>query len=77
MLLHGTSATMIRDLTTAIIRDGKVPIDWEQSHESFIACHYKGRGDALDRHLSQCMRFQTVWYVRPAKPEISLSICAV
>ena len=42
----GTGATMIRDLATAIIRDGKVPTDWEQS---FIVCLYKGKGDALDR----------------------------
>ena len=41
-----TGATMIRDLVTAIIRDGKVPTDWE---ESFIVCLYKGKGDALDR----------------------------
>ena len=41
-----TGATMIRDLATAIIRDGKVPNDWEQS---FIVCLYKGKGDALDR----------------------------
>ena len=27
-------------------------------------------------HLSQCMRFPTMWYVRPAKPQISLRICA-
>ena len=26
-----TGATMIRDLATAIIGDGKVPTDWEQS----------------------------------------------
>ena len=38
----GTS--MIRDL--AIIRDGKVPSDWEQS---FIVCLYKGKGDTLER----------------------------
>ena len=37
---------MIRDLATAIIRDGKVPTDWE---ESFIVCLYKGKGDVLDR----------------------------
>ena len=37
---------MIRDLAVAIIRDGKVPADWKQS---FIACLYKGKGDALDR----------------------------
>ena len=37
---------MIRDLATAIIRDGKVPADWE---EGFIVCLYKGKGDALDR----------------------------
>ena len=41
-----TCATMIRDLATAIIRDGKVLIDWEQS---FIVCLYKGEGDALNR----------------------------
>ena len=39
-------AIMIRDLATTIIRDGKVPTDWE---ESFIVCLYKGKGDALDR----------------------------
>ena len=39
-------ASIIRDLTTAIIRDGKVPYDWEQS---FIICLYKGKGDALER----------------------------
>ena len=39
-------ACMIRDLTAAIISDGKVPSDWEQS---FIVCLYKGKGDALER----------------------------
>ena len=39
-------ASMIRDLPAAIIRDGKVPSDWEQS---FIVCLYKGKGDALER----------------------------
>ena len=41
-----TGASMIRDLVVAIIRDGKVPSDWEQS---FIVCLYKGKGDALER----------------------------
>ena len=40
------SASMIHDLAVAIIRDGKVPSDWEQS---FIVCLYKGKGDALER----------------------------
>ena len=35
-------ASMIHDLAVAIIHDGKVPSDWEQS---FIACIYKGKGD--------------------------------
>ena len=39
-------ASMIRDLAAAIIRDGKVPSDWEQS---FIVCLYKGKGNALER----------------------------
>ena len=41
-----TCATMIYNLATAIICDGKVPADWEQS---FIVCLYKGNGNALDR----------------------------
>jgi hypothetical protein len=41
-----TAASMILDLIDAIIRDGKVPSNWEQS---FIVCLYKGKGDALDR----------------------------
>ena len=41
-----TGATMIRDLAVDIIRDGKIPTDWEQS---FIVCLYKGKGDALVR----------------------------
>ena len=39
-------ASMICDLAVAIIRDGKVPSDWEQS---FIVCLYKGKGDTLER----------------------------
>ena len=39
-------ASMICDLTAAIILVGKVPSDWEQS---FIVCLYKGKGDALER----------------------------
>ena len=30
-----------------------------------------------EKKLSQCMRFLTMWYVRPAKPQISLRIRAV
>ena len=39
-------ASMIHDLAAAIIRDGKVPSDWEQS---FIFCLYKGKVGALER----------------------------
>ena len=39
-------ASMIHGLTAAIIRDGKVPSDWEQG---FIVCLYKRKGDALER----------------------------
>ena len=41
-----TSASMIRDLAVAIICDGKIPSDWEQS---FTVCLYKGKGDVWDR----------------------------
>ena len=42
-----TGATIIRNLATAIIHDGKVPTEWEQS---FIVCLYKGKGDAMDNY---------------------------
>ena len=35
-----TGASMIRDLAAAIIRNGKVTADWEQS---FTVCLYKGK----------------------------------
>ena len=28
-------------------------------------------------HMNRDMRFPTIWYVRPAKPQTSLRICAV
>ena len=31
----------------------------------------------LNYKMSQCMRFPTMWYVQPAKPQISLRIRAV
>ena len=40
----------IRDLTAAIIRDGKVPSDWEQS---FIVCLYKGKGEQVMKILER------------------------
>ena len=33
--------------------------------------------EELKQHMSRDMRFQTMWYVRPAKPQISLRIRAV
>ena len=39
-------ASMIRNLAAAIIRNGKVPFNWEQN---FIVCLYKGKGDALEK----------------------------
>ena len=41
-----TGDSIIHDFADAIIRDGKVPSDWEQS---FIVCLFKGKGDALER----------------------------
>ena len=39
-------ASMIRGLAAAIIRDGKVPSDWEQS---FIVCLYKEKGGHIGK----------------------------
>ena len=38
--------SLIRELIEAIIYEGKIPTDWQ---ESYIVSLYKGKGDALDR----------------------------
>ena len=44
---------MIRDLAAAIIGDGKVPINWEQS---FIVSLYKGKGYTLESGNYRCLK---------------------
>ena len=51
---------MIRDLAAAIIRDGKVPSDWEQN---FIFCFYKGRGGALDLYLRWAYMAEEIYFI--------------
>ena len=51
MMIHvqaasDTGVSIFHDLAAAIIHDGRIPSDWEQS---FIVCLYKGKRDALDR----------------------------
>ena len=46
-------ASMIRDLAAAIICDGKIPSDREQS---FTVCLYKRKQDALDSGNYQSLR---------------------
>ena len=46
-----TSASIIHDLAAAIIRNGKVPSDWELN---FIFYLYKGKEDALERGNKHC-----------------------
>ena len=41
-----TGIRLIRDLIEAIIREGHIPSEWE---ESYIVSLYKGKGDALER----------------------------
>ena len=38
---------------------------------------YKHDLNGTQIYMSQCMRFPTMWHVPPAKPQISLRICAV
>ena len=41
-----TGVSLIRELIEAIISEGKIPSDWQ---DSYIVSLYKGKGDALDR----------------------------
>ena len=43
----------------------------------FTCIKNKKKVDLMFNEMSQCMRFTTIWYVRPAKPQISLRIRAV
>ena len=52
-MIKAAGDTMIRDLATAIIRDGNVLTDWEQISN---VCLYKGKGDALDRGNYRCLK---------------------
>ena len=58
----------VSDFATMIIRDGKVPTDWEQS---FNVCLDKGKGDALDRGNYRGLKLP----VRPRKRHYRCSIC--
>ena len=49
-----SGASMVCDLAAAIIRNGKVPSDWEQS---FIVCLYKGKRHALGRGNYHGLKF--------------------
>ena len=57
-------ASMIRDLAVAIIRDGKVPSDWEQS---FIVWLYKGKGDALESGNYRSSQADRAGYENPGE----------
>ena len=43
----------------------------------FMLPRVNAKGPDCEYHMSQCMRFPTMWYVRPAKSPISLRIRAV
>ena len=61
----------------------------KELNKALVEMHFYGRPGIQDLegmlllvcmpvyHLSQCMRFPTMWYERPAKPQISLRIRAV
>ena len=53
----------------------RVVHDMCQSFDTFIQVEIICLCDFY--HVSQCMKFPAVWYVRPAKPQISLRIRAV
>ena len=56
-------------------------LNWWLIVPSFVRCvpiYFGTKTNISDTfYLSQCMRFPTIWYMRPAKPLISLRICAV
>ena len=54
----------------------------DRVHGQQASCQLKERSEKLSQlqksnDKSQCMRFPTIWYVRPAKPQISLRIRTV
>ena len=49
----------------------------EKQFNFFWGLRYDCNICLYESNLSQCMRFPTMWYVRPSKPQISLRIRAV
>ena len=49
---------------------------YQKRHNTVEEHNLNGKRKTTEK-ISQCMRFPTMWYVRPAKPQISLCICAV
>ena len=54
--------------------DGRPNLEFHTDGYSSVK---RGIIDTRLNKMSQCMRFPTMWYVRPAKPQISLRIRAV
>ena len=72
-----TGVAMIPGLARAIIRDGKVPADWEQS---FIVCLYKRKGDILRTeatmpHLTGVDNRRIPVWVRPRQRHNRCKLC--
>ena len=63
LILIPVGASMIRHLAAAIICDGKVPSNWEQS---LIVCLYKGKADALERG-NYCSQADRAAYESPGE----------
>ena len=51
----------------------KINEPWHEISNNVVCATSK----ASEQPVSQCMRFPTMWYVQPAKPQISLGICEV
>ena len=60
------------------LKNKKISQFFEYGKESFLTRDLTDITSCLNvRDLSQCMRIPTIWYVRPAKPQISLRIRTV
>ena len=60
----------VKILTLCILMDFPMHIDTISM--GLLIVYLEGLQVEFYKELSQCMRFPTVWYVRPAKPQISL-----
>ena len=64
-------------MTQGLTESELVSMKSHKSSDNFTLVSMTESQGLTESYMSQCMRFPTMWYVQPAKPQISLHMHAV